>query len=310
MTPPAGLGVAFLLGASRASAHSDGAPPAPADFWSMWSLQPSVIVPLGLAVMLYAGGVRLAWARAGTGRGVRIRQVLCFAGGIAALVAALVWPLDAWGESLFSAHMAQHITLMGLAAPLLVLGQPLATMTRALPRGWQRRLAALAGTAIWRRGHDLLTATGVATALMLGVFLFWHAPPALAVALDHDLVHAVMHGSIFAAALAFWTMIARVRDRGFGVRIVALFVCFKFSLILGALLTFSGRALYPVYGSRPDAWGLTPVEDQQLAGVLMMTAAAMMYLVAALVVAAAWFASMDRTQAACNTVAAANGAGS
>jgi len=106
------------------------------------------------------------------------------------------------------------------------------------------------------------------------------------VALDHDLVHAVMHGSIFAAALAFWTMIARVRDRGFGVRIVALFVCFKFSLILGALLTFSGRALYPVYGSRPDAWGLTPVEDQQLAGVLMMTAAAMMYLVAALVVAA------------------------
>ncbi|MEO1961392.1 MAG: SDR family NAD(P)-dependent oxidoreductase [Paracoccus sp. (in: a-proteobacteria)] len=230
--------------------------------------------------------------------------------GIAALVAALVWPLDAWGESLFSAHMAQHITLMGLAAPLLVLGQPLATMTRALPRGWQRRLAALAGTAIWRRGHDLLTATGVATALMLGVFLFWHAPPALAVALDDDLVHAVMHGSIFAAALAFWTMIARVRDRGFGVRIVALFVCFKFSLILGALLTFSGRALYPVYGSRPDAWGLTPVEDQQLAGVLMMTAAAMMYLVAALVVAAAWFASMDRTQAACNTVAAANGAGS
>ena len=278
----------------------------------MWSFQPSVLLPLGLATALYTRGLHLAWARAGQGRGVRTWQAACFAGGIAALVAALVWPLDAWGESLFSAHMAQHITLMGLAAPLLVLGQPLATMTRALPRRWQRWFGALAQAAAWRRAQRLLSAPGVATALMLGVFLFWQAPRALAVALEDDLVHAVMHGSIFAAALPFWTMIARSGNRGFGVRIAALFVCFKFSLIFGALLTFSGRALYPAYGAWPEAWGLTLIEDQQLAGVLMMTAAAMMYLVAALVVAAAWFAVMDRTRIArpCDAASAANRAGS
>jgi len=111
--------------------------------------------------------------------------------------------------------MAQHITLMGLAAPLLVMGQPLATMTRALPRRWQRWFGALAQAAAWRRANGLLNAPGVATALMLGVFLFWQAPRALAVALEDDFVHAIMHGSIFAAALPFWTMIARSGNRGF-----------------------------------------------------------------------------------------------
>ncbi|WP_342707770.1 cytochrome c oxidase assembly protein [Jannaschia helgolandensis] len=118
-------------------------------------------------------------------------------------------------ESLFSAHMAQHITLMGLAAPLLGMGQPLATMTRALPRRWQRWFGALPQAAAWRRANGLLNAPGVATALMLGVFLFWQAPRALAVALEDDLVHAVMHGSTFAAALTFWTIIARSGNRGF-----------------------------------------------------------------------------------------------
>lgn len=101
------------------------------------------------------------------GRGVRVWQAGLFAAGIMALIASLVWPLDALGDSLFAAHMGQHIVVMGLAGPLLVLGRPLPTMMRALPPRWQRRLAALAASASWRRVWVWISATGVATTLQL-----------------------------------------------------------------------------------------------------------------------------------------------
>lgn len=293
----------LLIGATASLAHGGGIPALSADTWPMWSLQPSVILPLGLAAALYARGVQLAWTRAGRDRGIRTWQAVCFAAGIAALLASLVSPLDALGESLFAAHMAQHVLLMGVAAPLLVLGRPLMAIIRALPRSWQRRLGALVQNTAWRRSLKHLTASSLATVLMLGVFLIWHAPSALGLALESEPVHVAMHGSILAAALPFWTMIARSRTGAIGRRIVALFICFKFSLILGALLTFSGRALYPIYGTRPGAWGMSLIEDQQLGGVFMMTVAAMMYPLAALIIVAKWFAAMEPTGAhsACGT---------
>lgn len=281
---------AALLAGTPARAHTDGTPPAPHDFWAMWSLDPWTVLPLVIASALYARGVHLAWRKAGAGRGVRLWQAGCFAGGIVALVAALVWPLDALGDSLFAAHMAQHIALMGLAAPLLVLGQPVPATMRAMPRAWQRALAGLAGSGPWQRGWGWLTAAGVAATLQIAVFLVWHAPPAIAVSLENDLVHSVMHGSILGSALLFWTAITRRRGRGQGPPMLALLVTFKTSLISGALLAFAPVTFYASYGTRPEAWGLSLLEDQQLAGLLMMTVGAMMYVVAALVLLAVWLA--------------------
>ena len=287
------LAITLLVTASPLRAHTDGAPLEPHDFWTTWSLQPSVILPLAVAVILYARGVHLAWKKAGRDRGVRTWQAYSFFLGVLALIAALVWPLDALGESLFAAHMGQHIVLMGLAAPLLVLGLPVPTIMRAVPKSCQRNLAFLAASKPWRRGWSWLTGIIVATVLQLVVFLVWHIPSAIALSLENDVVHSIMHSSLFGSALFFWTAVARWRETGFGARIFALVINLKFSLIIGGLLVFGPKAFYTSYGSRGAAWGVSLLEDQQLAGALMMTAGAMMYLGGALILSAAWFNALE-----------------
>ncbi|MBC7137568.1 MAG: cytochrome c oxidase assembly protein [Defluviimonas sp.] len=288
-----GLAAAIALRATPLRAHADGAPPAPHELWSMWSWQPGVVLPLVVFAGLYARGAGLAWAKAGMGRGVRAWQAASFAGGILALIAALIWPLDALGDSLFAAHMAQHIVLMGVAAPLLVLGLPIPTMMRAMPRGCQRGLAAFASSAAWRHGWGRMAAIGVAAPLQVLVFLFWHAPAAIAVSLQDDLVHSVMHGSIVGCALLFWTALVRRQGGDPGLGILSLLITFKVSLISGALLAFAPVAFYTSYGTRPATWGLSLIEDQQLAGLLMMTVGSMMYVVAAIVLLGVWMRPFD-----------------
>lgn len=230
------------------------------------------------------------------GRGVSTRRAAAFLFGFIGLLAALVWPLDAMGDSLFAAHMAQHIVLMGIAAPLLVLGLPGPIIIRALSRGWQRWIASIAASKAWRVGWTCLTATWVVASVQLAVFLFWHAPPAIALSLQSDIVHSAMHGSLLGAALLFWTAITRIHGNGLIVGTLALLLTFKSSLIIGALLVFSPRAFYASYATYGAAWGFSPLEDQQLAGLLMMSVGAMMYLVAAVILVAAWFGAMDKTR--------------
>ena len=277
-----------------AAAHADGIP-GPDEFWVAWTLDPLVILPVAVVAALYAWGIRLTWSRAGRGRGVSTWRAAAFLGGILALIAALIWPLDAMGESLFAAHMAQHIVLMGVAAPLLVLGLPLPTILRTVPRSWQRRLAIIAAWRPWRTAREFLTTILIAAALQLAVFLVWHIPSAIALALRSDAVHAVMHGSLFASALLFWSAMART---GFASGMVALVVTFKIALLLGGLLTFAPNAFYVAYGDRGAAWGFSLLDDQQLAGLLMMIAGAGMYLKAAVIWMAAWLVSLEESHPA------------
>src|SRR4051794_15444291 len=129
-----------LLASARAALAHPGQPPAPHDLWSAWSLDPLVVVGLVLGAALYARGVRLLWRSAGVGHGVRGWQVAANAAGILSLVVALVSPLDALGQALFAAHMAQHLVLIVVSAPLLVLGAPLLPLLWALPLGWRREI--------------------------------------------------------------------------------------------------------------------------------------------------------------------------
>lgn len=277
---------------SRALAHTDGSSPGPHDIWAAWTLDPLPIVPLIVAAALYARGVQSAWRRAGIGRGVTIWQVTAFAGGLLGLFLALVWPLDAMGEMLFSAHMAQHVVLMNLAAPLLVLGLPAPTMLRALPQVWQRRSARWARKIPW---HWATTATA-ATLLQLLALWFWHVPDAIGLSLRNDGIHVLMHLSLFATALLFWFRIARSGAAGHGGALLALLVTAKLSGLLGGLLIFAPRPLYAAYGERGAEWGLSLLEDQQLAGLLMMTPGALPYLIAGVVLVATWLARLERAK--------------
>jgi putative membrane protein len=128
---------AFACGPVVALAHAIGPQPAgppPLGFDSLpWSFEPWVLACLALGAALYAVGLARLWSHAGTARGVRPAQALMYGAGWATLVVALVSPLDPLGSRLFAAHMVQHELLMIVAAPLLVLGRPLAVWAWALP---------------------------------------------------------------------------------------------------------------------------------------------------------------------------------
>lgn len=268
------------------------------DVWSAWVLDPFVLVPLALAAWLYWRGVRSSWRRAGPGRGVKRWEALCFAGGMSGLALALVWPLDALGERLFSAHMAQHLVLMNLAAPLLVLGAPLQAMIRALPLAARRALAALVQTGAWRSAWRALSGAAAATVLHQLALWAWHTPGAIAGALQDDALHIAMHASLLAAALVFWTAVLRPRSGEYWRSIAALLVTLKASGLVSIVLLIRPQAAYLAYGDRAAAWGLAPVQDEQLGWGLMMSIGSLTYLAAAVALFAAAFARLESSRPA------------
>jgi putative membrane protein len=273
-----------------------GAPPAPHDLLAAWSFEPGIVLPLALAAWLYVRGTRALWRSAAPGRGVSAREVTAFGLGWLTLAVALVSPLHQWGEALFSAHMVQHELLMALAAPLLVLGRPLVPWVWALPAGWRRPVGRLAATTPVRAGWGSLTSPGVAWTLHAAAIWGWHLPVLFEASLRSETVHALQHGSFLGTGLLFWwTVLERRQGRlGWPGAVIALFTTAVHTGLLGALLTFSSRVWYPIYAPATAAWGLTPLEDQQLAGLIMWIPGGLPYLIAALALLASWLAEPGR----------------
>jgi putative membrane protein len=274
-----------------------------------WSWDPWVIALLALSAVLYAGGLARLWRRAGAGTGLRRWEAGCFAAGWLALFAALVSPLDALGGVLFSAHMAQHEVLMLIAAPLFVLGRPLAVSLWALPPAGRETAVAAAQArpvaALWR------TATGPFTAFAIHAVAIWiwHLPSLYQATLESDAVHAAQHLSFFGTAVLFWwTLIhGRYGKMGYGVAVFYVFATGLHSGVLGALITFAPRLLYPIYEARTAAWGLRPLEDQQLAGLLMWVPAGVIFIVLGLALFAAWLGESGRRVALSESVGGGDG---
>ena len=263
---------------------------APHDLWSAWSFEPAVVIGLALSAWLYLRGVRSLWRTAGPGRGIRRWEGAAFAGGWIMLLLALVSPLHRLGGVLFSAHMAQHELLMAAAAPLLILGRPLVPFVWALPITWRRPVGDWAAAAPVRGIWELLTLPLVAWILHGVAIWLWHAPALFEATLRSDLVHTLQHMSFLGTGLLFWWALlrGRVGRVGMPAAVLYLFTTSVHTTVLGALLTFSSRAWYPLYAPATAAWGLTPLEDQQLAGLIMWVPANLSYLIAALAIASAW----------------------
>ena len=243
----------------------EGLPLAPHDLWRAWSFDTAVIVLLALSAALYVRGVRALWRSAGPGHGVRRWEAAAFAGGWIMLLLALVSPLHQLGGVLFSAHMAQHELLMAAAAPLLILGRPLVPFVWALPMTWRRTVGDWAATAPVRGTWELLTLPLVAWTLHGVAIWLWHAPALFEATLRSDWVHSLQHMSFLGTGLLFWWALLRGRAGRIGspAAVLYLFTTSVHTTVLGALLTFSSRAWYPLYAPATAAWGLTPLEDQQ-----------------------------------------------
>jgi putative membrane protein len=252
-------------------------------------------VALLLSAWLYGRGLRRLWARAGSGAGIPRWRLAAFAVGWLWAALALLSPLDRWGEELFAAHMVQHEILMLVAAPLLVLGRPAVVFLWAFPRDGRRRIGRLFGGSLWLAMWRPWIHPLGAWSTYAFVLWVWHAPVLFEAAIVSDAVHALQHISFFGAALLFWWAFIdgrQSRSSG-GIALIAIFTTAVHSALLGALLTFAPSPWYVPYLQTTGNWGLTPLEDQQLGGLIMWVPAGLVHVAAGLLVAARWIGQED-----------------
>lgn len=272
-------GVASVAWAHAGEAHAGAVALA-------WNTDPWIIASMAVTAFLYAWGIQRLWSHARRGAGVPVWRSACFAAGMATLVVALLAPVDTLGAQLFSMHMVQHELLMLVAAPLLVCGRPLAVFMWAFPPGGRKRIARMLKSRMLQAPWLLLTRPLTAWLLHALVLWAWHFPSLFQAGLRSDFLHAVQHASFLVSALLFWMSLIgphwRMRA---GTALIYLLTTLIHTGMLGALLTFSTRIWYPVYATTTEAWGLSPLEDQQLGGLIMWVPAGFILLLAGLLVA-------------------------
>jgi PQQ-dependent catabolism-associated beta-propeller protein len=247
-----------------ALAHGDRAHAGPG-----WTFDGWVTGPLVVALVWYSVGlVRLA-RRSATSASWRSGAGWYYAGWLV-LAGALVSPLHEAGERSFAAHMIEHELLMLVAAPLLVMSRPLGVLLWAFPARTRVALAALGKRGVVAGPWHALTAPVVASLVQMAALWGWHAPATFDRALADPGWHVAQHVSFLVTALFFWwTMLHSPRQRR-GLVVGCLFFTATASGALGALMAFSESPWYAGYAALGlDAFGLSPAEDQQLAGLLM-----------------------------------------
>jgi putative membrane protein len=285
----------FALIAPAALAH-EGKPHTPRDLLTTWGLEPVVIVSLALSAWLYFRGVRRLWRQSATGLGIRKWEAACYTGGWFALFIALVSPLHPLGSVLFSAHMTQHEVLMLIAAPLIVLGRPIVAFLWALPFEWRRSVGKI-GKAGWVESSWRAMTNPLAAWAIHAVALWtWHAPSLFQATLKSEMVHTAQHLSFLLSALLFWWALIHGRRglMGYGAAVLYMFTTSVYSGVLGALITFASTLWYPAYSDTTQSWGLSPLEDQQLGGLIMWVPAGLVYLFAGLALFVGWMRESER----------------
>jgi putative membrane protein len=246
----------------------------------------TIALPLALTAALYA----YSWLRVvRAGRPFPRLAPLAFAGGIVAIGAVLFGPVDALSDASLSWHMVQHLVLISVAAPLLILGAPVRLALAALPPRAAARLAGVLGSAPMHAAGHPLFGLAFLTLVLYGA----HFSALYERALENEPVHAAEHVLFLTAALTFWMPIFAVAPaphaRSHPVRILTLFLSLPASAFLGFAFYVSNRVMYGHYASRPGA-----LADQMNAGAVMWLTAGTPVLLALLWCVADWGARERR----------------
>ena len=229
-----------------------GEAPGPEIWLSRWNLDPV----LGAALLVLA----LALFRPSVGHRLKPRRLLSLRGAWVLTVVLYVSPLCALSSAFFTVRVLHHIALVLVMAPLLVFGlEP-----------WLRRLPG----SLWS-----------STAIAAIVFWTWHAPAPYAAALSSVLMYALMQFTLLVSAMGFWIAIRR---SGPTAAMGAILVTTVLMGLLGALITFAGQPLYAPHFASSLSWGVSPLEDQQLAGITMWAPGSIAYLAAAMWIGWRW----------------------
>lgn len=224
-----------------------------------WTLEPGAIALVLILGVLYLRRWRAVRARDGA-RAAGGWRLAAFLAGLLAILVALVSPVDRLAEQVLAMHMVQHVILLDLVPILLILG-----LTKALMRPVTRRLQPIEHGPL---GHPV-----VAVILYVGSMWIWHIPALYDAAAEYASVHVLEHIFFLSAGLLYWWHLIgplRTRLQTGGLGPVGYMVSTKiFVGILGIVLTFAPDALYAFYADQPDYWGLSPTNDQAVAGLIM-----------------------------------------
>ncbi len=253
-----------------------------------WSVPFWATLGVLLAAILYVRGWRgLAYLRPTLLPGWRL---VCFLAGLTSLWLAVASPLDAFGNFLLTAHMVQHLLMMVVAAPLILLGAPQNVLLRGLPR-WAAR-DALGPFLSWRllkRFGRFVTHPAFCWLAAAVALLAWHIPAAYDLALVSPGWHDLEHACLFGTSLLFWWPVVLpwpAAPRWHRWAIPVYLLCGDLvTTILAAVLCFSDRALYPAYGELPRLFGMSELSDQVAAGAIMWVFSSLVLLGAAVIIA-------------------------
>lgn len=281
-----------LLLTSPPQAWADGGSVVPEAWWRAWSWDPLVALSLAVLAGLYQRGRGRLSSRSTRGRVIRSWQPICFFAALLVLGIGLLSPLDALSGELSSLHMVQHTLLISVAAPLFVLGSP------AVAFAWSLDWKTLPGRSLLTfflrlpQASILWRPEFAWTAFAVSLWV-WHHPLLYQAALRDPLLHDAQHLSFFIGAWLFWRACLdplSARRLHPAVAIFYLFSTFLHASVLGIFLALSPRVWYEHYAATTTIWGLTPLEDQQLAGLIMWMPGCVVYPVAAVVLFGTWLA--------------------
>jgi cytochrome c oxidase assembly factor CtaG len=249
-----------------------------------WSIQlwPTVGLVL-LAAVYFRGWLKLRRQVPHRFDGWRLAS---FLGGVATVFLALDSPLDTFSNLLLQAHMIQHLLLMMIAPPLLLLGNPFLPLLTGLPRPFVREV--IRPFLLWnacKRFGRWLTNPKVTWILFVVLTLGWHAPPLYELTLRSPTWHIVEHACFLGSGILFWWPVvqpwpSRPQWPEWAI-IPYLLLADVQNTVLSAFLTFSDRVVYPTYGLVPQFPGMNPLSDQHAAGAIMWVPGSIFYLIPA-----------------------------
>jgi len=238
--------------------------------WNRWNLHPSVVAGLVLLGGLYVFLGGLTSAR---------RQVASFFAALVVLFFALNGPLHNLSDNyLFSAHMAQHLLLTLVFPPLLLYGTPAHLVRLLLRHRWVMAVA------------RVVTRPLAAASIFTAPIVIWHVPALYEAALRHHNVHILQHlVFLTTAVIMWWPVLSPVPELPRAQHLVQMLYLFLLGIpmsVTGALITLSGSVLYPFYATAPRVGGLSPLDDQQIGGLLMWVLGGLMLWIVMTVI---WF---------------------
>jgi putative membrane protein len=255
--------------------------------WMHWTVHPSTVIGIAALGALYAWRAR----EVGGNVGPTPAQRAAFGLGLVVLFVALNGPIHDLSDSyLFSVHMVQHLLLTMLVTPLLIIGTPASMLRPALAHP---RVMAVAKR----------ITTGSAAFVLFNVTLIaWHLPPLYNLAMKNHDVHIAQHLCFIATSvLMWWPLLSRVPELPALSRpLQLLYICLLMipMSVIGMIITYADEVLYPAYETAPRMWGLSPLEDQLIGGLIMWIPGSLIYIALLTVVFFKWARESEADESA------------